>query len=519
MPRGRKAETATKIEPFGALRLIDIAEVPDQWIVPDIIPLSDGTITIGRSNKADVQLSAIKDGNFIISRIHATLNIDTAEGTVTIEDNGAVNGIFVNQVRIKAVNLVDGDVVQFGGMSETAFGEPLLVSDKNVRYRVNLTRKKKGKAASSNSADSRDPDAHSASSSNASMPVAAADDLPVTLTSSSSSKRSVAEDSSTPAAKRVRSDGNNGNNNSSLSELRSVAHSIAAPVPAPALSPPQLPPPIMNNNGSSSNNHVKALQDEMKQMRENQQVENDSLRGMLGTILTMLQTQQTVATTAAPPTVAASVQVQQIDAAVGTNHHELLPSSSSSSNSNPGNKLGGNKVQLEQSILHDMLTCLRCHQLLLSTVTLSCSHSICSPCLASLLAAKGGRSIIAACPTCNVPVDSKRMCRCDKLDELVWLLVEGDETQRQEFETRRNTAIPSIQRLAPLLDMTQNETAMEQEERQEQRDLLQEKAKVIRKRAKEVICDNCGESGHDEKACPHRGKEEDGNGSDNESDL
>ena len=118
------------------------------------------------------------------------------------------------------------------------------------------------------------------------------------------------------------------------------------------------------------------------------------------------------------------------------------------------------------------------------------------------------------------------MCRCDKLDELVWLLVEGDEGQRHELEARRVAAIPSLQRVAPLLDMTQNETAMEQQERHEQQKLAEEKAKVNRRRAKEVSCENCGESGHEEKTCLHRAShdedEGDGHGegdSDNESDL
>eukprot|EP01033_Poteriospumella_lacustris_P013643 gene13643-9772_t len=101
---------------------------------PDEIGLSAGRTIVGRSNKADIKLSAERDGKFIISRSHAAIVVNEEAKTVEIEDLGALNGIFVNEVRVKTAFLHDGDVIQFGGMSEVPIGKRLTGGDLSVCY-------------------------------------------------------------------------------------------------------------------------------------------------------------------------------------------------------------------------------------------------------------------------------------------------------------------------------------------------------------------------------------------------
>lgn len=120
---------------FGCLRLIGRDRLAGlNGIFPDEIGLSAGRTIVGRSNKADIKLSAEKDGKFIISRSHAAIIVNEEANTVEIEDLGALNGIFVNEVRVKTSFLHDGDVIQFGGMSEVPIGKRLTGGDLSVCY-------------------------------------------------------------------------------------------------------------------------------------------------------------------------------------------------------------------------------------------------------------------------------------------------------------------------------------------------------------------------------------------------
>ncbi len=96
---------------------------------------------LGRGVKSDILLSAQKDGKFIISRQHAAITVtsaDTNKVNVVIEDLDSLNGVYVNDVRIKREVLKDGDVIQFGGMSDVPIGGILEYSDISIRYRFNL---------------------------------------------------------------------------------------------------------------------------------------------------------------------------------------------------------------------------------------------------------------------------------------------------------------------------------------------------------------------------------------------
>ncbi len=70
------------------------------------VPKGDRT-TIGRSPDCDIFLDDVT-----VSRQHAVLN--RAGDAFTIEDQGSLNGTFVNRRRIERSDLADGDEVQVG---------------------------------------------------------------------------------------------------------------------------------------------------------------------------------------------------------------------------------------------------------------------------------------------------------------------------------------------------------------------------------------------------------------------
>lgn len=67
----------------------------------------EGSTTIGRSPDCDIFLDDVT-----VSRNHAVLRRD-GDGFV-IEDQGSLNGTFVNRRRIESAPLADGDEVQVG---------------------------------------------------------------------------------------------------------------------------------------------------------------------------------------------------------------------------------------------------------------------------------------------------------------------------------------------------------------------------------------------------------------------
>src|SRR5688572_30069642 len=70
------------------------------------VPKADRT-TIGRSPDCEIFLDDVT-----VSRKHAVLV--RGEGSFTIEDQGSLNGTFVNRRRIDSSPLSDGDEVQIG---------------------------------------------------------------------------------------------------------------------------------------------------------------------------------------------------------------------------------------------------------------------------------------------------------------------------------------------------------------------------------------------------------------------
>ena len=71
--------------------------------------------TIGRSPDCDVFLDDVT-----VSRKHAVLS--QRDSVFTIEDQGSLNGTFVNRKRVESAELEDGDELQIGKYRLTFFG-------------------------------------------------------------------------------------------------------------------------------------------------------------------------------------------------------------------------------------------------------------------------------------------------------------------------------------------------------------------------------------------------------------
>ncbi len=84
--------------------------------IGSMFKLSDNSLLIGRSDHADIQLD---DPG--VSRSHARIR-QQAGGTVHIEDLASTNGTWINNERIRAHDLRDGDQIRIGSISILKFG-------------------------------------------------------------------------------------------------------------------------------------------------------------------------------------------------------------------------------------------------------------------------------------------------------------------------------------------------------------------------------------------------------------
>jgi hypothetical protein len=80
----------------------------------EMFPL-DGETTVGRSPDCGIFLDDVT-----VSRKHAVLR--EQDGNFFIEDQGSLNGTFVNRKRVESAQLDDGDELQVGKYRLTYFG-------------------------------------------------------------------------------------------------------------------------------------------------------------------------------------------------------------------------------------------------------------------------------------------------------------------------------------------------------------------------------------------------------------
>jgi hypothetical protein len=110
------AEAPREAAPANALRGFLVAFQANP--AGDFWALRGGKSTLGRANSGESIEILLPDPT--ISSKHATITVDVAAGTVTVEDTNSTNGTYVNEDPIGTCgrrDLRDGDRVRFGGFT------------------------------------------------------------------------------------------------------------------------------------------------------------------------------------------------------------------------------------------------------------------------------------------------------------------------------------------------------------------------------------------------------------------
>jgi len=121
-------------------------------VAPVEIILNKAHMYIGRSSMklpVDILLIARKGERDVISRRHAEITIhekivianddddeinDKVIHQYILHDLKSINGVFVNEIKIDSVVLSDGDIIQFGGVSNMDYGSKLKSCDTCIKY-------------------------------------------------------------------------------------------------------------------------------------------------------------------------------------------------------------------------------------------------------------------------------------------------------------------------------------------------------------------------------------------------
>ena len=154
------AETRAAIEDITASNaaavVVSKADNDTIIVAPVEIILNKAHMYIGRSSiklPVDILLIARKGERDVISRRHAEITIHNkiviadADDEINtdeinrkvihqyiLHDLKSINGVFVNEIKIDTVVLSDGDIIQFGGVSNMDYGSKLKSSDTCIKY-------------------------------------------------------------------------------------------------------------------------------------------------------------------------------------------------------------------------------------------------------------------------------------------------------------------------------------------------------------------------------------------------
>lgn len=466
---------------------------------PKTIPLVEGRRVIGRSAKADILLVAEKEGKHIISRSHAALVVSLKQRSVVVEDLGSLNGVYVNDVRIRQVELKDGDRVQFGGMSDVPEGRKLNASDCAIVYEVKLNNSKKNttpsNATAHNAAKSTvstdnsgkrktvqqdslvnivaQKASHENSNSSSNKRKKYGDETVAIETNDSEEEQVVAKKpkllSSSKATNKTPGEEALG----SLQKTSASAQSAAkAPRPAVSSPPPQPPEPRQPEPQAQQQAQHPVLQKDpaVVQMLETLRAEHRSDVKRLEDALALLQT-----------TLTSFLDQQTSALKASSNSHSSNNSALSSQNSqgtttkantNRDNRDNRDSVNL-QGPLREALSCLVCRDLLLEAAVLPCTHSLCTPCLRPIDQAT------LVCPLCDASIATKslKLYRSSSLDTAVLVLLEGEsEEVRTRYRQRGEEVSGEVQsfffdssRLRSHQELLQMREAQETRKREEVR--------------------------------------------------
>ena len=81
-----------------------------QGFFPNEVELLKDCTVVGRGQSADITVAIRANGRDIISRQHCEVFV--REGEYYVRDMGAVNGVYVNGLRIDECRLRDKDIIQ-----------------------------------------------------------------------------------------------------------------------------------------------------------------------------------------------------------------------------------------------------------------------------------------------------------------------------------------------------------------------------------------------------------------------
>jgi len=349
--------------------------------------------------------------------------VDKANQTVryVIKDIGALNGVYVNNCRIKDHVLSHGDIIQFGGLFNMPMGEMLTISDISVRYQYFSS----GNSSSSSSSSSRSetvstakvvPKKRSTSSSNedASHLIDTDEEskkvIPVRKKLKLSSQE-VSTQGSTPSngiPKKTFGDSNsvissipNNTNKNDKSHSSDSGRRSAAPT-LDAMEGPT-PNPMEKNHfeelirdlkvmvsqlEKENSEHKKSAQESASSAREDALAKSKLSREILALKQSLSEREQSIVDLKEHLRQCqekCSSLLEQIASIEKKAQVDLTPS-------------------LPVATIRADLTCVLCNKMLLETVVLHCSHGFCRVCLEFRLQGKSGgrKEGNLTCPTCNV---------------------------------------------------------------------------------------------------------------------
>jgi hypothetical protein len=413
-------------EPVGALELVDNAIQHLEGSVPVNVQLHYGTYTIGRASNANIQIKAQLDGKFIISRLHAQLEINEHE--FLIRDLNSTNGVFVNDQRVSICKLHDGDTVRFAGMSDVPIGAYLTTSNVSVMYKVHLyddsiarfqrLRMKINEPVT-----------------NVNTPISTSKFAAI----SSSSKRSRAQSDHDREVERASEE----NITKKIRVAEPVQH-----VPINTVS--------ANTTTSSSDSNIiditgdvgtvdtNRVLEEIKALRELHTKELEEMKSKFDLLYQQLSsyhdntrngsnyansnTSSNIDRNGGPS--AAIATTSAVTSAGNTNALQQMKIQSTVFSLPPSSPIPSLAIKFDLSSISSVLTCAICHDTLVLPVILPCSHGYCAYCIVDYIE-KGKHT----CPTCCDPPTSgnKRVFhRSDHLDQLVYVVLEGSAKPQQQ---------------------------------------------------------------------------------------
>jgi len=399
--------------------------------VPKKIIINKEKLVIGRGSPklaVDVTIIARKNDKDIISRQHAEITT-TSNGDCSIRDMGALNGIFVNGIKINSHKLSQGDLVQFGGISNVEVGTKLTNSDVSLKYVYSTTTTQpvtKGSA-------SKRKDDNQSSTSNMSV-----------TSSSRSAKRSKGEDSLlsvlSPAIDSSKSsDSPEGKHKADIQILH-----------------------------VSYLNHIDKLKQKNKELEKEARTELPALKSQsarqleaiaardetIKKLKTVASEQQDHAKQLQKKLATQESHAATLEAEVASLKEKLAATVSAAAKAKLSPASSG-ACGLSRSTLVGSLQCSLCEGLLVEAAVLRCSHGFCRACIEQhWKAAKDAKSKystvravspqVCRCPRCNASAvtsntstsrstssaggkagHSAYYVRSDHVDGLVWLLLES----------------------------------------------------------------------------------------------